>query len=249
MDFKINKPTNIFALVMIIITFLIFITLPLFSYLGFFNTNQANDINNYTNTFGIIYEILILLFQLIIIIGLFIIVPFIWYNLVNKYSYKEILNKLKLKKKGIDIAFLWGIIIAITSLILIITIGAILLYFGYDLSDASNIPELEQYFTLPTIIFLIIFQPLAEEIFFRGFLLEKIDSLIGEKSAIIITSLLFGIAHLSFGNVYPAITTGIIGILLAFIVIKTQNLYSAITAHIFFNIASFSMYIFAQSIL
>ena len=78
--------------------------------------------------------------------------------------------------------------------------------------------------------------------------MEKIDTLIGKKTAIISTAGLFGIAHLSFGNVYPAVITGIIGLLLAFIVFKTKNLYSAITAHVLFNIISFVAYTISKSI-
>ena len=78
--------------------------------------------------------------------------------------------------------------------------------------------------------------------------MEKFNSLVGKEAAIIVTALLFGIAHLSFGNVYPAIMTAVVGLLLAFLVIKTKNLYSAITAHILFNLASFSFYMLGKSI-
>jgi membrane protease YdiL (CAAX protease family) len=119
---------------------------------------------------------------------------------------------------------------------------------GFNLADYSNIPELESYFSLPAMLILITFQPIGEEIFFRGFLLEKIKSIKGEKTAIIFTAFLFGVAHLSFGNLYPAFMTFIIGFLLAFIVIKTKNLFSAITAHILFNVVSFSFYFIGKFI-
>jgi len=95
---------------------------------------------------------------------------------------------------------------------------------------------------------LIAIQPVGEEIFFRGFLLDKLNNLFGKTVAIMITSLLFGIAHLSLGNIYPAILTLIIGFLLAILVIKTNNLYSAIIAHILFNVISFSLYIIGKSL-
>ena len=173
--------------------------------------------------------------------------PLLTVNFRNLWE--ETFYHLKLRIHGIDLAFLWGVITAIVALVVIVAIGALLVFLDFDLTDASNIPELELYFSLPSMLFLIAFQPIAEEVFFRGFLLEKIDIIIWEKTAIITTSILFGIAHLSVGNIYPAFTTGVIGLLLAFIVIKTKNLYSAITAHIIFNLVSFSMYIFAKSIL
>jgi len=249
MDFNVRKPTHIFALIMIIITFLIFIFLPLLTYFGMSFSTQTNQISGTQGSFGIIFEIILLLFQILIVIGLFILVPFMWYFIVNKFSIKEIVNQLKLRIQGIDIAFLWGIITAIAALVVIVAIGALLMSLGFDLKNTSNIPELELYFSLPSMLFLIAFQPIAEEIFFRGFLLGKIESLAGEKTAIITTAILFGIAHLSSGNIYPAFMTGVIGILLAFLVIKTKNLYSAIIAHILFNLISFSLYVFAKSIL
>ena len=249
MDFNIKKPTHIFALIMIIITFLVFIILPVLSYFGMSFSTQTDQISGTPGSFGIIFEIIVLLLQTAIVIALFIIIPVLWYLIVNKFTLKETFYHLKLRIHGIDIAVLWGVITAIVALVVIVAIGALLMSLGLDLTDASNIPELELYFSLPSMLFLIAFQPIAEEIFFRGFLLEKIDSIIGEKTAIITTAILFGIAHLSVGNIYPAFATGVIGVLLAFLVIKTKNLYSAITAHIIFNLVSFSIYIFAKSIL
>jgi len=249
MDFNIKKPSHIFALIMIIITFLVFIILPVLSFFGMFFSAQTSEISGASESFGILFEIIVLLFQIAIVTSLFIIIPIMWCIIVNKFTLKETFYHLKLRIHGIDIAFLWGVITAIVALVVIVAIGALLVFLDFDLTDASNIPELELYFSLPSMLFLLAFQPIAEEIFFRGFLLEKIDSIIGKKTAIITTSILFGIAHLSVGNIYPAFTTGVIGLLLAFLVFKTKNLYSAITAHIIFNLVSFSMYIFAKSIL
>jgi membrane protease YdiL (CAAX protease family) len=95
-------------------------------------------------------------------------------------------------------------------------------------------------------LILIIIQPIAEEIFFRGFLLDKFKNLFGKNIAIFFSSLLFGLAHLSYGNIYPAILTFIIGLLLAVLVVKTKNLYSSIIAHILFNLISFSIYILGR---
>jgi membrane protease YdiL (CAAX protease family) len=144
-------------------------------------------------------------------------------------------------------AFLWGIVTMFLAFFLIAVFGGILIFFGYDLTDSSNIPQLESLFSLPAILILIIIQPVAEEFFFRGFLLDKTTNLLGTKTAIILTSILFGIAHLSFRNVYPAVTTSMIGLLLAYSVVKTKNLSTSIIAHVLFNIASFSIYLIGKS--
>jgi membrane protease YdiL (CAAX protease family) len=209
---------------------------------------QTEQIENISDSIRSLFGIIFLFLQLILVFILFILVPILWYHWVNRINLKQILSHLKLRNKGIDEAILWGIITTIFIFFIIIVIGVIMMYIGFDLTESSNIPELETYFSLPMLLILITFQPIGEEIFFRGFLLEKINSYAGKEAAIIITALLFGIAHLSFGNIYPAIITTIVGFLLAFLVIKTKNLYSAITAHIIFNLASFSFYIIAKTI-
>ncbi|MEA3458471.1 MAG: type II CAAX endopeptidase family protein [Candidatus Thermoplasmatota archaeon] len=248
MDFDIKKPTHILALLLVAVTFLVFIVLPVLSYFGMPLSTQTDQIEDVSDSFRILFEIIVLFIQLVFVVALFIAVPLLWYRLVNKFNLKQMFSHLKLRTKGIDEAFLWGILTMIFAFAIIIAIGAVMTYLGFDLTDSSNIPELESYFSLPLMLVLIAFQPIGEEIFFRGFLLEKFNSLVGKEVAIIATALLFGVAHLSFGNVYPAIITVIVGLLLAFLVIKTKNLYSAITAHILFNLVSFSFYILGKSV-
>ena len=97
-------------------------------------------------------------------------------------------------------------------------------------------------------LFIVVFQSTTEEIFFRGFLLDKINTLAGKEIAILTTAILFGMAHLSYGKIYPALMTGVFGILLGYVVMKTKNLNTAIIAHILFNITSFALYIASQSL-
>jgi hypothetical protein len=101
---------------------------------------------------------------------------------------------------------------------------------------------------MPATLILITVQPVTEEIFYRGFLLEKIEKMSSSFAAIGITGILFGLAHLTTGNIYPALLTGIAGVILATLVIKTKNLTAAIIAHILFNVASFAIYTLGQSI-
>jgi len=248
MDFNFRKPTHILALILVFVTFLVFIIIPIISFFGMPPSVQTDQIENISESIRSLFGIIFLLIQLVIVVALFILVPLIWYHFVNRINLKQMLSNLKLRKKGLDEAILWGTITMIFAFVIIIAIGVVMMYIGFDTTESSNIPELESYFSLPLIFILITFQPIGEEIFFRGFLLEKINSIFGKEVAIIITGLLFGIAHLSFGNVYPAFMTAIVGLLFAFLIIKTKNLYSAITAHILFNLVSFSFYIISKTI-
>jgi membrane protease YdiL (CAAX protease family) len=248
MDFTLKKPTHIFSLLSIILTIFIFVIFPVLSFFGFNISSTNYPIENLSSNFGIIFEIIILLIQLSLVFVLFILFPILWYYSINGYNLKEIFFSLKLKKENIKISILWGIITVFIAFLIIAFVGILFQILGFDLTDSSNIPQLELYFSIPSIILLITIQPIGEEIFFRGFLYDKFNNLFGKKSAIIINSIMFGIAHLSFGNIYPAILTFIIGIILSILVIKTDNLYSAIIAHILFNVFSFSLYIIAKSI-
>jgi len=248
MDFILKKPTHILSFFLIFITIFIFIFFPILSFFGITFSSGAYPIEILSPGFKIIFEIILLLMQLALVLILFILFPFIWYYIINGYNLKNIFLHLKLKKENINNSILWGIITVIIAFTLIAIIGILFQFFGVDLTDSSNIPQLEQYFTIPTILILIIIQPIGEEIFFRGFLLDKFHNLFGNTAAIIITSILFGIAHLSYGNIYPAVLTSIIGLLLALLVIKTNNLYAAIIAHILFNVISYSFYIIGKSL-
>jgi hypothetical protein len=251
MDFNFKKPVHMIAFFLLILSFLMFVAVPIFTYFGFFGDIESSttQLEQFPEGFKFIFEIFALLIQLTLVVIFFVIVPFTWYKLVNKYSLNQMLKAIRLKKNQLDMSILYGLITAIIMLGLVLGIGGLLTLFGLDLEDAGNIQDIQQLFSIPTTLILIIFQPITEEIFYRGFLLEKIEKISSAPYAIGVTSLLFGLAHLSTGNIYPALLTGIAGIILAILVIKTQNLTAAIIAHVLFNIASFSVYILGKSII
>jgi hypothetical protein len=239
MDFNIKKPAHILALIILLGIFFLLIVYPALSFFGLFPSVGTTEIE--------LSEPLIL-FSSVITVLIFFAVPVIWYLLVNKYSIKEMLSSLKLRSERIDEAFLWGILAAIAMLIIVFAIGFILYSFGYDSEDLSNVDVLAGNLSIASMAFIIIIQSFSEEVFFRGFLLDKIDSVAGEKMAIFVTALLFGLAHMSYGKIYPVIMPVVMGFLLGFVVCRTKNLYSAIVAHMAFNFASFVLYLFAQSL-
>ena len=162
-------------------------------------------------------------------------VPFAWYYLVNKLGIKQTFSRIKLVSENIDKAFLWGIITAGLIFLIIFLIVMGLIELGHDPQKLSNIPDLEKLFSVPVMFFFVTVQPIGEEIFFRGFLFEKIEKFAGGPVAIFITAFLFAIPHLSYGKIFPAVMPIFMGILLGFIVYKTKNLWSSIIAHVAFN--------------
>lgn len=249
MDFSIRKPTHIVALLFLIVcSFSVAIFLPILSY--FINYYSSIDyVETIPENLQVLFEAFALLVQIMIIFFTFVIVPLLWYVLVNKQSLKGFFSRIQLRFKDLDKAILWAVLAVIVGYAIIFIAGIIMTILGNNLQEVSNIPEIESIFSLPSILILITIQPIFEEIFYRGFLLDKISSLTSEKIAIVATGILFGIAHLSYANLYPAVLTSILGMIFAYAVVKTKNLTTGIIAHIAYNIISITLYIFAKSIL
>jgi membrane protease YdiL (CAAX protease family) len=237
MEINIGKSSHILAIIILLVGFILVFVSPIVTYFMVLNSPQLIqeiEISEYTA----------ILSQLILM-AVLVLVPISWYILVNRLKSKQMLFHLKLVRENIAKAVFWGILAAIVLFFTIITIEAILLVYGFTPEELSNIPDVQRLFS-PTMIFLLVtIQPISEEIFFRGFLLEKIDTYAGDLIAIIVTAVLFGIAHLAYGKIFPAIMPIIMGIILGIIVIRTRNLYSAIIAHVTFNVTAIVLTILA----
>lgn len=248
MDFS-KKPSHIIVLALMCITIFVMFVVPVLTFFGFFPTDVETDISDLPESLRLIFDIFIVAMQLTIIIFLLIIIPFLWYKFVNNLSLKEIYSQIRLTVEGLDRAILWGFVSVIFTFILFFIIGFILVSLGIDTNELSNIPDIEQYISTPIALFILAsVQPIAEEVFFRGFLLDKIEGFAGTNVAIFSTAVLFGIAHMVYGEIYPAVFPIIIGIILGYIVVKTRNLYSSIIAHVLFNATSLILYFFAISL-
>jgi membrane protease YdiL (CAAX protease family) len=236
MDFNIRKPLHILALILLLVTFIVIIIFPILSFIGVFPSTQSVEVQEVSESIRLLSELIILVIQLCLIFGLLVIVPILWYILVNECTIKEAFSRLKLRLDHIDMAFLWGILAAIIIFIVIFALEFALIRMGYQAEDLSNIPDIRQIFSWPTMFFLVGFQPIAEEFFFRGFLFDKIEKFAGGAIAIFVTAFVFGLAHMSYGKLFPVIMPILIGIILGYIVYRTKNLYSSIIAHVVFNV-------------
>lgn len=92
---------------------------------------------------------------------------------------------------------------------------------------------IELVFVFATVVIL---PSIAEEIIFRGFLYKQLRKIISLKSAVIVTSLVFGAAHLEFLSDAPlnwiaAIDTAIFSIFLVWAYVKSGSLWAPILLH------------------
>lgn len=91
---------------------------------------------------------------------------------------------------------------------------------------------------------LLVAAPVVEEIVMRGVVYTRIENAVGSKSAIIISSLLFGLMHVSAGGLILAIGAALMGLVFALIFAKTNSLWVCIVAHSFANIPDLVLYLY-----
>ena len=246
MDFDFRQPRHLLAFVLLSISFLVLIVYAAVTY--FEPSPSTSGIGNFTGVMQLIVEIYLVAFSLILVIILMVVIPMLWYVLVNRLRFPEILQRLRLSREHLGQALFWGIITAIAALMLSVILDIVILQFGVDISKLSNIPQLQQLFPLPALLVLITVQPIAEEIFFRGFLLEKISGFTGPTIGVIGSAVLFGVAHLSYGMLYTAVMATGLGLLFGIVVVRTKNLYASMLAHILVNITSITLFLLGKSI-
>lgn len=87
-------------------------------------------------------------------------------------------------------------------------------------------------FLLYSTIFVTIFGPIFEEIFFRGFMYSALKKRIGIFGAVIISSILFSLLHTNVVGFLPIMA---LGILLTYLYEKTGSLTAPIIVHIIHN--------------
>jgi len=139
-----------------------------------------------------------------------------WIFFLEKYGFYNF--KLKYLLYGFLLSFvLFGVnflFIYLTSL------------FTNDLSSANNLLTYSQ---MPIIFIIYMFlSAFAEELFFRAFLTRYLG--------IFISSILFAGLHFAYGSYTYILGTFILGLLLAFIWKKTNNIYLVFTAHLLQNL-------------
>ncbi len=91
---------------------------------------------------------------------------------------------------------------------------------------------------------LVLLPPIAEEIMFRGFLFTSFRQKFRFRYAAVLTSILFGIAHLQFGNGAPllwvaAVDTFTLSIVLCYLREKTGSLWASMGLHALKNFVAF----------
>ena len=92
------------------------------------------------------------------------------------------------------------------------------------------------------IINLIIIAPISEEIALRGIVFTRIEKTTNPITAIIVSSVLFGLMHLMAGGIILVVGTFIMGAILGLVFYKTNSLFVCFVAHAVSNLPDFIFY-------
>ena len=166
-----------------------------------------------------------------------IIINFMSFGLVIFIGFKK--SKLKFnevfKFNNVSLDYWIAIIVFMFGFIIVSSeIGNVLNYFlpmPDFLHDIFETMMAKQIFII-AIILVGIVPAITEEMFFRGVILNGFKRNYSDKKAILMSALLFGIIHL---NPWQFVTAFIIGIITAWIYIKTESIILCIYMHLFNN--------------
>ncbi len=121
-------------------------------------------------------------------------------------------------------------VIGAVMIMLAILLLNIAVYIGGIKDDADRVGLIVAQLPWYILLFGITAAPIIEEIFFRGFLAEKIG--------MVPSSLLFGLAHFAYGSITQLAGTFLIGLIMAYIYKKGRSVVPCMALHGLFNLAA-----------
>jgi len=150
---------------------------------------------------------------------------------------QHVFTKIKSTKKFICLGTISCIGVGMVSSILYLIYATILKIAGITIPQPDfSFPKQNIYLIL-FLMYVCFVGPILEEIIFRGFILNSLKRY-GNLTAIIVSSILFSMFHL---NLVQFVNPVLMGIVLAFIAIKSESIIPSIIAHIFNNTITFIM--------
>lgn len=178
---------------------------------------------------------------IVIQIGLLFSTAIFGFALIQKCKIKEVFKFYGFRKinwKAILISIAIGIVVYFLNIFVSTFFNAFISIFGYKSSGGgSTTGSYPVWLFLLNILMTAILPAICEETAHRGMLLKGLSPM-GQKWAIIISSLLFGLLHLNIEQVFYAT---LIGFLLGYVSSICENIYPAMIIHFMNNFLSVFM--------
>lgn len=140
-------------------------------------------------------------------------------------------KKLYFKKENAFISVLIGFAL---SLLFIFISNLILFLIGYK-EENPVVEDIKENMNLAILILIPLLSSMGEETFFRGVIQNEIERKMGSFASILITSILFAIAHLQYKTILQVIMPFSLSILLCILMNRLKNIFAPISTHFFYN--------------
>jgi len=132
-----------------------------------------------------------------------------------------------------------GVFIWSAAQVLAGVLVAILRMLGVNPEGQQEVTSIAQHLPVPIAVLTIaILAPIAEELFFRGFVFNAWEREYGTRNALIGAALLFALAHVPGGTPLAVVIVLLLGLVLTAVYAWTRNLATTIGIHAAFNLAS-----------
>ena len=179
--------------------------------------------------------------NMVVQIGIVFLVPFGVLMLLNKESPKQTLKFVGVRKVSLNMigwSFLMGIIMYFAVVIVSSIFSGLLTVIGYEnpfasLSSFSSPNNIKQY--LIGVVMVCVLPGFCEEFLTRGVILSGVRSKMGDRIAIVISAVAFGLLHM---NINQAFYTTVLGLVAGLIVYQVGSIWPAVIIHFTSNLCS-----------
>ncbi len=221
---KIKKTANIIGGSLLILNGFSFIISLILSFMSLTNEKVYNFLS----------DAAVNQFNSIVISSILFTIPFILLFKCIGHSIRELVDFKKPEKESALPLFLFGIAFCAFSNMAVSIAGNLFRRFGINYEVDSGVTPNGIFGFILTFISTAIVPPLIEEFACRGLIMGSLRKF-GDSFAIIVSSIIFGIMHGNFQQIPFAF---LVGLVLAYITIKSGSIWLAIGVHAFNNALS-----------
>ncbi len=138
--------------------------------------------------------------------------------------------------------FFWGLVVAVV--VYSLAADAAIAYLYPKFQDLVHMPKETKWVAL-FVILAAVFAPVTEELLFRGWLYTSLRGTIGVPAGILVTAVLFAIAHWESTHLY-ALAVFPVGLALGYIRERTGSIRATMTFHAIYNAIASVLLFFAR---
>jgi hypothetical protein len=152
----------------------------------------------------------------------------VWSMEIDGNSLRAAFKKLGIRREGSARDLIWNVSSTLLIVYLLLLIEA-LIFVAEGVKEAGVIKVVGE-IPLYLVIFSFTLAPIFEEVFFRGFLLKKLG--------IVLSSLLFAIAHVGYGSFFEVVGAFTVGIVFSLVYRRTNSLITTMFSHAAVNLVT-----------